>query len=176
MRRVLQDVRSFLRDLKREFPGLFPPPVRRRRVRRSAHRCLAPAERRAAQAWFSARVAEWAEFMEIEYARVCVRDMTSRWGSCSSKGRLSFNVRLLNAPGELIDYVIVHELAHRVEMNHSKRFWAVVEKALPEYKLLRKRLRTTGGELLALRPRSFASSSIPRIPASDGPLPLLLPR
>jgi hypothetical protein len=57
----------------------------------------------------------------------------SNWGSCSSKGNLNFSTRLLFAPGDVIDYVIIHELAHLLEMNHSDRFWLLVEKAMPDY-------------------------------------------
>lgn len=59
---------------------------------------------------------------------------SSRWGSCSSNGNINFSTRLLFAPEEVVDYVIIHELAHRIEMNHSSRFWKLVSDAMPDYK------------------------------------------
>ena len=72
----------------------------------------------------------------------------SRWGSCSAKGNLNFNCLLMRAPEEILDYVIVHELCHRKEMNHSDRFWAEVEKVMPSYKERRKWLKDHGNELM----------------------------
>ena len=70
-----------------------------------------------------------------------MRNQKTRWGSCSSQGNLNFNNRLLLVPEELVDYVVVHELAHRKEMNHPNAFWNVVEKYMPDYKERRKKLR-----------------------------------
>lgn len=75
------------------------------------------------------------------WKRVAIRDQKSRWGSCSRKGNLNFNYKLLFLPPELQDYIIVHELCHLRELNHSKRFWALVAAALPEYNDLRKKLK-----------------------------------
>lgn len=71
---------------------------------------------------------------QTEISGINMRNNKSKWGSCSSNGNLSFSSRLLLAPVEVIDYVIVHELAHRKEMNHSNRFWSVVAQVMPEYK------------------------------------------
>lgn len=87
------------------------------------------------------RVSYYAEQMHVTYARIFIRDQKTRWGSCSSAGNLNFNWRLALLPEELRDYVIVHELAHRLEMNHSIRFWKQVEKILPDYKERRQRLK-----------------------------------
>ncbi len=73
--------------------------------------------------------------------RVSVKNMKSRWGSCSSKKNLSFHYRLLFLPMELADYVIVHELCHLREMNHSPQFWTLVGETIPTYRACRKRLR-----------------------------------
>ncbi len=149
---------------------IFFSPKRKPRKKRSKRRSLPAPERKVAQAWFAERTAEWAEYMEIEHGKVRVRDMTSRWGSCSGKGNLSFNIRLLSAPGDVIDYVIVHELAHCREMNHSPRFWAVVENAIPEYKELRKQLRMIGAGLLTRTgPRDFEGLGDARIPSAFEP-------
>jgi predicted metal-dependent hydrolase len=74
-------------------------------------------------------------------SRVTIKGQARILGSCSSLGNLNFNWRLLLAPLEVVDYVIVHELAHMEEMNHSDKFWHVVERACPDYKLHRKWLK-----------------------------------
>lgn len=75
------------------------------------------------------------------------KNISSRWGSCSNTGNLNFSTRLLFAPQEVIDYVIVHELAHLVELNHSDRFWALVEEAMPDYGVQEKWLKKNGAGL-----------------------------
>lgn len=80
------------------------------------------------------RVEYFAPIVGVDYGRISIRNQKTRWGSCSSKGNLNFNCRLMLAPPEVIDYVVVHELCHRKEMNHSKAFWHEVEKVLPDYK------------------------------------------
>ena len=89
---------------------------------------------------FPERVEYYARLMGISYGRITIREQKTRWGSCSSKGNLNFNWKLVLMPMELLDYVVVHELAHRREMNHSKNFWGIVEKVLPDYQDRRKRL------------------------------------
>ena len=88
------------------------------------------------------RVAYYAPRMGVTYSRITIREQKTRWGSCSSKGNLNFNWKLVLMPSEILDYVVVHELAHRKEMNHSARFWAEVEKELPDYRERRKILRS----------------------------------
>ena len=85
--------------------------------------------------------------MGVNYGRVTIRCQKSRWGSCSSAGNLNFNCLLALAPREVLDYVVVHELAHRREMNHSSRFWAAVERIMPDYKRRRKWLKENGGQV-----------------------------
>lgn len=93
------------------------------------------------KALFSERVKYYAEIMGVTYGRITIRNQKTRWGSCSGKGNLNFNYQLFFLPRELLDYVIVHELAHRRYMNHSKEFWAEVEKYYPDYKNCRKKLK-----------------------------------
>ena len=84
----------------------------------------------------------------VTYGRVTVRAQRTRWGSCSSKGNLNFNCLLALVPTEVFDYVMVHELCHLKEMNHSAKFWAEVEKQLPNYKTCRKWLKDHGSDLI----------------------------
>lgn len=100
-----------------------------------------------AKSYFPSRAAFFAKQMEVTYGTISIRDQKTRWGSRSSTGTLSFNWRLMLAPKEVLDYVVVHELAHIKEMNHSKAFWKEVEKVLPDYEERRKWLKEHGSEL-----------------------------
>ena len=84
----------------------------------------------------------------VTYGRVTFRMQKTRWGSCSPQGNLNFNILLMLAPPEVLDYVVVHELCHRLEMNHSAAFWAQVERVLPDYGQQRKWLKENGGSLM----------------------------
>lgn len=83
----------------------------------------------------------------LKFKRILVKDTKSRWGSCSSKGTISLNWRLVMAPSQVIDYVIIHELAHTLQMNHGKEFWKIVEKYQPNWKVHRTWLRKNGNKL-----------------------------
>ena len=96
---------------------------------------------------FTRKTAYYARIMGVSYGRIAIREQKTRWGSCSSKGNLNFNWRLILVPEEVLDYVVVHELAHRREMNHSKAFYAIVESVLPEYRQARRWLREHGDSL-----------------------------
>lgn len=85
------------------------------------------------------------------YSVLSLRDTRSRWGSCSSAGRLMFSWRLIMAPPEILDYVAAHEVAHLIEMNHSAAFWAVVGQLCPDYARRRRWLRDHGARLHAVR-------------------------
>ena len=94
------------------------------------------------------RVSYFAEQIGVSCGGITIRNQKTRWGSCSSKGNLNFNCLLMLTPPEVIDYVVVHELCHRKEMNHSKAFWAEVEKVLPNYKEQVKWLKENGGQII----------------------------
>lgn len=94
------------------------------------------------------KVAFYAEIIGVTYGRISIRHQKTRWGSCSAKGNLNFNCLLMQAPGEILDYVIIHELCHRRHMDHSREFWEEVERVCPEYKRHRKWLRDHGDELM----------------------------
>ena len=98
------------------------------------------------------RAARFAPMVGVDYGRITIRCQRTRWGSCSSLGNLNFNCLLMLAPPEVADYVVVHELCHRKEMNHSAAFWAEVEKILPDYQNRRAWLREHGSALMARLP------------------------
>lgn len=88
-----------------------------------------------------ARVEYYAPKMGVTYNRIFIKEQKTRWGSCSTAGNLNFNWKLILTGEAQLDYVVVHELAHRKQMNHSPQFWHEVEKILPDYKERRRRLK-----------------------------------
>ncbi len=102
------------------------------------------AGRQRAKAVLEEKCRYFARRMGVDYGRITVREQKTRWGSCSGAGNLSFNWKLALMPEEILDYLVVHELAHRREMNHSQRFWEIVEKEIPDYKKRRDWLRKNG--------------------------------
>ena len=94
----------------------------------------------------SERVSYYGNMMGVDWKSIRIGSAKTRWGSCSAQGGLNFQWKLILMPPEILDYVVVHELAHRREMNHSPRFWALVEKVLPDYRERRKWLKEHGGE------------------------------
>ena len=102
----------------------------------------------AAKEYFPKRAAYFVQFTGGSYNRISVRDQKTRWGSCSARGTLSFNWRLMLAPPTVADYVIVHELCHLTYMNHSADFWQKVESVYPDYRTARRWLKDHGNELV----------------------------
>lgn len=96
----------------------------------------------------TARADYFAAQLGVRYQRLAIRDPRSRWGSCSAAGNLNFSWRLILTPPAVLDYVVIHELAHRHELNHSARFWAIVAAHCPTYRAERAWLRARGGALL----------------------------
>lgn len=97
--------------------------------------------KKTASKYIATRTQILAKKMGISYQHISLRQQSSRWGSCSSRGNLNFNWRLVHYPPDIIDYVIIHELAHRLEMNHSKKFWEIVKKHDSEYLIHKGQLR-----------------------------------
>lgn len=87
-----------------------------------------------ASTYLTERTEYFAQIMGVRYKQLKINSANTRWGSCNSKGDINYTYRLILAPKDLVDYVVVHELAHLKEMNHSKKFWSVVAKVLPDYK------------------------------------------
>ena len=112
---------------KEKYPE--PTPVEERKLRAEARVVL------------KAKLDYFSKIMGLKYGRLTISGAKTRFGSCSSKGNISFSFRLMRYPEEAIDYVVVHELAHLVEMNHSPRFYAVVARVLPDYKERRRLLK-----------------------------------
>jgi hypothetical protein len=108
--------------------------------------------RRAVRELVAMLIDEEAPELGVAPKRVQIRDQRSRWGSCSTTGTLSFNWRLVLAPFDVLDYVVVHELCHMREPNHSGKFWQLVEARRPNWRAQRDWLDEHGGELLAFRP------------------------
>jgi predicted metal-dependent hydrolase len=108
--------------------------------------------RREADARISLIVQSEVAALGVTYRRITLRDQVSRWGSCSSNGALSFNWRLVLAPHDVLDYVVVHEVCHLVEHNHGPAFWQLVEKRRPAYRESKAWLDAHGWEILAYRP------------------------
>ena len=98
------------------------------------------------------RVRYYAPLVGVTYGRITIRNQKTRWGSCSARGNLNFNCLLMLAPPEVLDYVIVHELCHRKEMNHSDRFYVEVLRVFPDYHKWDKWLKENGPILMGLMP------------------------
>ncbi len=96
--------------------------------------------------------------MGLAPSRVSIRDQKTKWGACTSRGTVTLNWRLVMAPPEVLDYVVVHELAHLAELNHSPRFWAIVERHCPDWKRHRDWLKANGWRL----------QSLPALPSATG--------
>ena len=103
--------------------------------------------REAAKEYFPKRAAYYAPLLGVSYDRIRIAGQKTRWGSCSSNKTLSFNWKLMLAPPEALEYVVVHELCHLIEFNHSQRFWRLVESRLPEYEAAKKWLKDNGEKL-----------------------------
>lgn len=93
-----------------------------------------------AKVFVKERLRYYNQFYGYSFKRISIKDHSARWGSCSAKRNLNFNYRIMFLPQKLADYIIVHELCHLKEMNHSKKFWKLVAEVFPNHKILRKEL------------------------------------
>lgn len=98
-------------------------------------------EKRRAQKIIKERVSYLGRLYGFEFKKISIRSQRTRWGSCSQAGNLNFNYKLIYLPDKIIDYVIVHELCHLDEFNHSRRFWFLVSEIIPDYRILRRELK-----------------------------------
>jgi len=119
-----------------------------RRAPKPISQTLTPQEkseyRKEARRQITAYARSYADQMGISYGRIAIKEQKTCWGSCSSKRNLNFNWKLILMPKEIMEYVVVHELAHLFEMNHSPEFWNIVGRYLPDYKKRRKWLKDNG--------------------------------
>jgi len=100
-------------------------------------------KREQARNFVESKISYFNKFYNFNINRVAIKNQKTRWGSCSSKGNLNFNYKVMYLKQELADYLIVHELCHLKELNHSKRFWALVYKTIPNYDKINKELKKT---------------------------------
>ena len=112
-------------------------------MQRWMHKALTQAVTYRAKEFLPERLGKLAAEKGFKYNRCTVRNVHTRWGSCNTKGNISLNISLIHLPNELIDYVLLHELCHTVEMNHSERFWALMDRVVAPAKAkeLRRRLK-----------------------------------
>lgn len=120
-----------------------PDPENARQVRDRARSFLAEM----ALVRIRERLEVYAPRIGVSYGRVTVRNQRTRWGSCSAKGNLNFNWRLILAPEECLEYVVIHELCHRREFNHSARFWDLVQRQMRDYQVWKDYLKKNGAGL-----------------------------
>ena len=112
-------------------------------LRPAAEKCL----RAAAERELIPRLLELARSQSLTVKRISIRNQRSRWGSCSHSGAIALNFRLVQAPDTIRDYVLIHELMHLKQQNHSRRFWRLVESAYPDFRAAERWLRTAGRSL-----------------------------
>ena len=150
-RAPLSDINRFIGE-KADWIDKSLNKMRQRKEEQSQKKELSPQEIKLlvtrAKRIIPQRVRYYADIMGVTYGRITIRMQKSRWGSCSGKGNLNFNCLLMRTPETILDYVVVHELCHLKEMNHSPRFWAEVEKVLPDYKERRKWLKDHESEIM----------------------------
>jgi predicted metal-dependent hydrolase len=119
----------------------YPAPVRKNK---KAENLKYKEYKNVAQKMAEEKVAKFNQVYNFKYNNISIRNQKTRWGSCSRKGNLNFNYKIALIPEHLADYIIVHEICHLGQMNHSRNFWALVAKTIPDHKKLRAQLRKMG--------------------------------
>lgn len=114
---------------------------RRKRVRRARGTRDYRKHKEAARAVILEKIKRYNEIYKYRLGRISIRNQRTRWGSCSKSGNLNFNYKILLLEELLVDYIVVHELCHLQELNHSKKFWNLVAHVFPNYKQIRNELR-----------------------------------
>ena len=149
-----REIDSFVRKKKKWIETHLEEAQKKQKTLESLHK-LTPEEVRAltekAKKVIPERVAHYAPLVGVTYGRITIRCQKTRWGSCSNKKNLNFNCLLMLTPPEVIDSVVVHELCHIKEMNHSKKFYAEVLRVFPDYPKWNKWLKEHGDILLAMK-------------------------
>ena len=136
-----KDIRIFLENHKSWIYRAAKNRSKKKPIPNLPDRDLTAREKKIIKDLFEYRTGYFASNMGVTFAGISIRNQKTRWGSCSSTGHLNFNYKLYFLPEELRDYVIIHELCHRVHMNHSPEFWGMVQLYCPDYKERKKRLR-----------------------------------
>lgn len=153
LRATNEDINRFMLKNRKWIETHLAKAQAREKTKEKQHK-LTPEELRAlanrASKVIPERVAYYAPLIGVTYGRVTIRNQRTRWGSCSSKGNLNFNCLLMLTPPEVIDSVVVHELCHRKEMNHSDKFYAEVLRVFPDYWKWNRWLKENGNILLAM--------------------------
>jgi len=171
---ICQEIMGFLENLRRDLPaifnrkptpkrgtgpGIFPglrndsapdtksPTLSSSQLPDRSDSDIAGIGRKTAGGIIKGRIKDIGSSLGLEYGRVFIKDQKTLWASCSGKRNLNFNWRLAAAPPEILDYVVIHELCHLREMNHSKKFWGLVGEACPDYKARKKWLNDHSREL-----------------------------
>ena len=147
------DIERFLRDHAKAIEAYVEKARREEEERRAVPKLTDGQVRelaREAARVIPERVAHYAPLVGVRCGRITIRNQRSRWGSCSAKGNLNFNCLLMLAPREVLDSVVVHELCHLKEMNHSKRFYAEVLRVFPDYPAQDRWLKDNGARLMAM--------------------------
>lgn len=141
----IRDVSVTLKDGK--FQIKAPSNLKGDNRREEIKRRLVEWYKKEARTKYKERVEHYRKKLGVSYNKIFIRDQKTRWGSCSSKGNLNFNWRLIMAPLSIMDYIVVHELVHLIHPNHSRDFWKLVESVIPDYKEKKQWLRVNGYRL-----------------------------
>lgn len=137
----LQKAEAYILQKKEWLRSVFQKYPQKKRVSIAEQKKEYQTHKEKARRFVHERLSELNEQYGFTYRRIAIRRNSSRWGSCSQLGNLNFDYRILFLPPPLQDYLLVHELCHLQEMNHSKQFWLLVAQTIPEYRKLRKELQ-----------------------------------
>ena len=116
--------------------------IKKRKVRRKSGSAEYVIYKNKARKLANERIMHFNSLYQFKINRIAIKNQKSRWGSCSKKGNLNFNYRIALLPQRLSDYVILHELCHLGEFNHSKNFWKLMEKAMPDYQSIKEEFKS----------------------------------